>query len=231
MIPLPVRKDRNLSLPDASAPALDPRCAPTPIAEQELHDRVGPELAVAARRLELFALYRHSEPSRAESHLTGAQASVGRCLDDIARILRCGRPEARPLDLARELEEYAETVDTRGTAVSVRVRGEAALPLELRSELYLMVREALRNALRHARARTVRVVVEVRGGRVNALVDDDGTGFGHAEAARGDGLGLASLRERARRLGGRTVVDTAPGDGTRVLIRLPLTPGTAHGTR
>jgi two-component system sensor histidine kinase UhpB len=89
--------------------------------------------------------------------------------------------------------------------------------------LYRAAREALGNAVRHARARAIDVRLGIVDQLAELKVDDDGIGFNaKGEAARRRGLGLLSLEERAKLLGGSFELDTSPGKGTHVCIRIPL---------
>jgi signal transduction histidine kinase len=94
------------------------------------------------------------------------------------------------------------------------------LGVDVRRELLLVFKEALNNAAKHSGA--ARVDAELRLGRrvVALVVADDGRGFD--PAARHEGHGLASLRQRAAALGGRCRIESAPGQGTRIEVELPL---------
>jgi signal transduction histidine kinase len=79
--------------------------------------------------------------------------------------------------------------------------------------LYRVAQEVLRNVTQHARARSVRVLLERRQAHVVMRMADDGSGFDEA-AARASGIGLVSLDERVGLLGGTLQVETAKGAGT-----------------
>jgi len=97
------------------------------------------------------------------------------------------------------------------------------LPDAIALGLYRGAQEALGNAVRHARARTIEVGLAIVDEHVELRVDDDGIGFSTAgDAVRRRGLGILSLEERAKLLGGSFDLDTTPGKGTRICIRIPL---------
>lgn len=118
-------------------------------------------------------------------------------------------------DLAYSLAEPHEA------AVEVLFRGEVDdLPDRLVDEILPIVRESLSNALRHADASHVSVMINRRSEHVIVRTIDDGSGFS-VDAATG-GMGLQNLRKRASDLSGYTEITSAPGDGTTVEVSLPL---------
>ena len=87
--------------------------------------------------------------------------------------------------------------------------------------LYRVAQEALRNVAAHAQARQVTVSLDRRSGHLLLEVTDDGRGFDPTVTSRRSGLGLVSLRERVRMLGGVLEVTAAPDSGTRIVVTLP----------
>mgnify|MGYP001985366064 CR=1 FL=1 len=114
----------------------------------------------------------------------------------------------------RLLEGHAHTLD-----IDLGAPG-GALPMVVRRELMLILKEALHNIIRHAGAGRVAVTLRREGTRLTLAVADDGLGFDPAVVREGHGLG--SLRARAARLGGTLDVVSAPGDGTRVALAVDL---------
>jgi two-component system NarL family sensor kinase len=115
---------------------------------------------------------------------------------------------------------------TSDTGIPATVEAEASnldgLPLRTESELFRIAQEALTNVRKHARAHSVQVRLRRRGTMLTLSVHDDGRGFGVTAARHGDGQGVVGMRERARLLGGRLEITSAPGKGTRVSARVPL---------
>ena len=108
---------------------------------------------------------------------------------------------------------------------------EAALPPVVKEQAYLVMREAVRNAVVHSGCQRIGVSVEVDGGELRGRVVDDGEGFepgGGSIEGREDGGesaaggGLRSMRERTEMLGGRLEVSSDPGRGTSVELRVSL---------
>ena len=97
------------------------------------------------------------------------------------------------------------------------------LPAAVEVAAYRIVVEAVNNALRHSRADSCAVRLRRRSGTLEVEVRDTGNGLGTSS----DGVGLGSMRERAEELGGSCSISSTPGEGTRVLVSLPLTTGAA----
>jgi signal transduction histidine kinase len=93
--------------------------------------------------------------------------------------------------------------------------------------LYRIAQEALRNVARHAAARVAEVSLERVNGGLQLAVWDNGKGFDPVRMRDRPSLGLASMRERLRALGGKLSIDSAPGKGTVVLAWVPLNGGTS----
>jgi signal transduction histidine kinase len=128
------------------------------------------------------------------------------------------------LGLVEALKAECDRVSRREP---VRVSVEARdVPPELPSDaalcLFRVAQEALRNVVRHARARAVRVSLVPSDGGLRLAVQDDGIGFDPAASRGGPSLGHASMRERVRLIGGELDIDSAPGRGTTVVAWVPL---------
>jgi signal transduction histidine kinase len=94
--------------------------------------------------------------------------------------------------------------------------------LDVKEALYRIAQEALHNVVKHADARHVQVRLEGAGeGSLILTVQDDGRGFDPAGSFPGH-IGLHSMQERAERVGGSVTLESRPGAGTRVLVRVPL---------
>jgi signal transduction histidine kinase len=145
-------------------------------------------------------------------------------LDSTIRDIRRAIFELRSPMSAALRTEIRDAVDAAAGSLGFRpaleISGpvDSAVPDAVRPDLLAVLREALSNAVRHAHASQVGVLVRVDGGRLTLSVDDDGIGTS-PEAARG---GLVNLRERAAGLGGEFVVEPAQPRGTRLRWSVPL---------
>ena len=100
------------------------------------------------------------------------------------------------------------------------------LPAIIETTVYRIVQEALTNVLKHAQAQTVSIIVEYRGNRVRAIMEDDGCGF-EADTmmsvpASERRLGLLGMQERAALVGGILNIESRPGAGTTLLLQIPV---------
>jgi signal transduction histidine kinase len=97
--------------------------------------------------------------------------------------------------------------------------------VDVATNLYGLVQEALHNVVKHAGARHVAVLLQTRDHEAVVIVEDDGRGFDAGEVLQrsaNHGLGLVSMRERATLCGGTLDIDAVPGRGTTILVRIPL---------
>lgn len=196
----------------------------------DLHDDLGASLA----RISLLAEVARTAPGSAvaASEVLAQIGSSARALTGRAREIVWSL-DPRFDDLAsfavRVRESAGELLDPSGlvwtfAAPPESVARRVALRPELRQHLLLVFKEALYNAVRHARARRIELSLSLGGRSLVGEVRDDGRGFDPAEAA-GSGQGLRNLRERLRAVGGEVAIDSAPGNGTRVRFVAPLAGG------
>jgi signal transduction histidine kinase len=120
--------------------------------------------------------------------------------------------------LVAALEDLVDRMPVRMTVSAGAASG--ALPPAVQTTAYFIVAEALTNAVKYARADAVQVMLTEQDRQLLISVVDDGVGG----ALPGAGSGLRGLADRAEALGGRLVVESAPGAGTRLEVYLPLLP-------
>jgi CheY-like chemotaxis protein len=157
-------------------------------------------------------------------------------IDYMRSLVDVGMAEMRALLFELRSEALAEeglvvALEKRAAALRGRYRleiltalgEEPAASLHVKEALYRVGQEALANALRHSRAERIRMHLETVGDTLVLEVSDDGIGFDPAADYPGH-LGLRSMRERIERLGGRLVIESTPGTGTRVRTEVPILP-------
>jgi signal transduction histidine kinase len=193
---------------------------------RELHDAMTQTLFSLRLTLEAAASRLATDPAGAGAELATARG----LLDDVFAELRVLIFELRPPALAEDglvatLTKHLDVVGrAHGLAVSLHTEGDGAARLDpdRERELLRIVQEAVTNAVRHAAATSLEVVLTFGDGVASATVRDDGRGFDpDARAVRSRRLGLTSMRERAQALGGHAVVESAPGHGTTVRVEVP----------
>jgi signal transduction histidine kinase len=191
---------------------------------REIHDWLGNHISLAVRHLELYEIYQGTGNPRAGQEVAQARTVLNEVLAEARRLVADLRPQPPVTDLATAIGAFVRAAYPPSITVRVEVTGPADLvPGNTRQELFLVIREALRNTLSHSRANSVVVLVTTIPGQVHAVVQDHGVGFDvDAVAAGGRGYGLVSMRERTELLGGTFVLSSAPGRGTRLEIRVPL---------
>lgn len=191
---------------------------------RELHDEVAGHLGSALNLLELHDLYRNSHPDLARQRLDAARDTIEKSLGNLRDVMAGLRPLISLDPLRTALTKDLEGMGgTHPPDLRVSVDGdESWLPASVAKEVYLIVREAQRNAVRHARASAVKVEVRIEPDRIRVSVEDDGVGFDPGLGSPQGHGGLLSMRERAELLGGSVTVESWPGSGCRVLIWLPL---------
>jgi signal transduction histidine kinase len=194
---------------------------------RELHDRLGQDLTGLKLKLQLIHKQGSFAPPVQESLGKLEQLADG-LMRDIHRLAWELHPAALDdLGLEAVLRRYtAEWSENNRVPVDFHSDGVEArrLPLQLETTLYRITQEALTNVTRHANAKRVSVLLERRPDHVSLIVEDDGGGFDagiQATAARGK-LGLLGMRERATLAGGTLEIESTPGAGTTVFVRVPL---------
>jgi ligand-binding sensor domain-containing protein/signal transduction histidine kinase len=115
-------------------------------------------------------------------------------------------------------EHIFEWENRNDTIVQLITRDERRLPLEVEQALYRITQEALANVARHSQARRVDLSLVYNGDSVQLSVADDGCGFDMKDK---HGMGLRSIRERVSSIRGTVQIQSAPGQGTRLLVQVP----------
>ena len=189
---------------------------------RELHDRVGNGLSVAHRRLELFE-DQQADPAKAASQAKRAHRAVLDSLESLRSVITDLRLEAPLKSLEKALANYLDSVPSSDGQLWLRVNGdENWVPPTVRDESFLIIREAIRNALAHGDPGKVFIRVDIAPHELRAVVEDTGQGFDHAGVPTAATAGLSSMRERAALLGGMVLVASQPGQGTQVELTVPL---------
>jgi signal transduction histidine kinase len=158
--------------------------------------------------------------------------SVLRLTDQALRELRLLLFELRTETLARKglasaLQERLQMVERRaGIRAGVKAAEmKTRLPTILEDTFYRVALEALNNALRHARATQVEVILAAEDSDLVMVIVDDGVGFDQNAAYGEGGMGLEGMKKRIEKVGGAIKLTSSPGVGTHITVRAPLAPG------
>ncbi len=192
---------------------------------REIHDTVAQGLTSIVTQLEAAEQALPTDEVALARHLDLARRTARESLTEVRRSVQDLRPEllegsSLPHALSRVVDRWA--AETGIPARTIATGTPYRLPPDAEVTLLRAAQEALANTRRHARANAVEVTLSYMEDQTTLDVHDDGAGFDMSDtnAARG-GFGLAGMRERVSMLGGKLVVESAPGEGTTVMATLP----------
>ena len=190
---------------------------------RELHDSVSQHLYGIGLGVQSARHSLETDPPHAAESLDYTLSLARDCQADMRALLFALHSEAlESAGLVEALTRHATTVGSRyNLEIDLNLCAEPALPLDGREALYRIAQEALYNIVKHAGARRVMLNLSQFGANVVLEIEDDGAGFDPTAVFPGH-LGLHSMRERARRLGGTLEIKSAPDRGTSVRVSLPI---------
>lgn len=190
---------------------------------RELHDRVASSLAVLHQNLELYSSLKHEDPDRAEQKLELIREASLEALHSVREVSAELRYSVGPQGLETALSDFLSTLIPGHVHASISASGDELLaPDYVKEELFLVLREALRNAVAHSGAGRIRIELSTSPDLVQAQVTDDGRGFDADSPDFEPGTGLDSMTERMHLLGGSLRICSSPGSGTTIEIQAPF---------
>lgn len=190
---------------------------------RELHDSVTQTLYVvklyaeaAARRVAA------GDVATATTHLREVRGAAQEALQEMRLLIfELHPPVLEQEGLAPAIQARLDAVEGRaGLETAFSVEGDHRPAAEVAQALYRVAQEALNNALKHAQARRICVVLQQALHSTRLTLSDDGIGFDPEVGAAAGGLGLRGMRERVAQLGGRLTLKSAPGSGTVVCVEV-----------
>ena len=187
---------------------------------RDLHDGLGPRLATLTLKVSAAKNLLQRDPEAADALLAEVKGESQSAIKEIRRVVDGLRPSALDqLGLLSALRAFAEQSENGQTRITFLAPDRLpALPAAVEVAAYRIVTEAVTNAVRHAGARVCIVELEVDDA-LYLRIRDDGKGV---PVDYQPGVGLASMRERAVELGGRFEIESGPGEGTEITVRLPV---------
>jgi len=192
---------------------------------RELHDDIGQRLAVASMRL---ATVKQSPPVSAADFGREIGETYQQIVDLACDIQALSHglhpPKLERIGLEGAVAGFCEELSNRhGVAIDVHCENiPKALPPEISLCLYRVLQEGLQNAVKHGGSRRAHVALSGRSNTINLTIKDSGAGFNPHEAIRGSGLGLTSMKERLKVVGGQLSIHSEPGRGTTIHAVAPL---------
>jgi PAS domain S-box-containing protein len=195
---------------------------------RDLHDRVAHSMGVVYQSLQLHKALAENAPERARQKLALAEETARNALDqtrNLAIELRRSVAEETEEGIAEALRSLLDTSAPDGVVTRLYFSGdESLIARDVGAQVYLVMREAIRNALKHSGCEEVWTNLEIQPDELIGTVTDDGHGFDPETTPDGlrEGIGLRSMRERAVMVGGWLDLVSRPGHGTTVEIRVPL---------
>ena len=195
---------------------------------RELHDSVSQALySIALGTHTALALLERENPVRAAKPLEYVLSLADAALAEMRALIFELRPDALEKEgLVTALSRHAEVILARHhLAVETMLCEEPSAPLDVKEALYRIAVESMNNAVKHAQATRISLRLQTQDGIITLEVHDDGVGFDPQGGYPGH-LGLRSMRERAAQIGAALEIESAPGLGTQVKVRVYLSRGT-----
>jgi signal transduction histidine kinase/ligand-binding sensor domain-containing protein len=190
---------------------------------QDLHDDLGASLTRVSLLSDLVKADK-GNPTQVETHASKISLSARQTVRALEEIVWALRPGSDSLQSLIEYIAHFASELFEGDRAHCRLDlqhdlPQRSLPPEMRHNLFLIVKEALTNALKHAAAKEVRVQARAGVDWLEFLVEDDGRGFHPPEPLRnGKRQGLGNMRQRAEAMGGTLEIKSTPGSGTSVKL-------------
>jgi signal transduction histidine kinase len=191
---------------------------------RELHDSVTQNLFGVVLAAEAAATLLDRDTAEARAQLQRVQDLARAGMEELRSLIFELRPAALADEgLAATLRKHVGVLrHVHHQDIALQVAGTTSPGGAADGDVFRVAQEAVHNALRHAHADHIRVGLDARDGRLILTVDDDGVGFDPVAAAvRSKRLGLTSMEERARGMGGTLTIASSAGSGTRVRLEVP----------
>jgi signal transduction histidine kinase len=190
----------------------------------DLHDGVIQSIYAVGLTLESARLMLPDEPGEASVVLEQLISNLNEVIRDIRNFILDLRPQRFSGDLNEALGRLVREFQANAMVpviFSADSQKMTAWPLPVARTIFMTTQEALANVARHARADQVEVAIWQEAGTAVLTISDDGVGFNAEEQDQSVGHGLANMRTRAEELNGTVSVESSPGKGTQIRLKLP----------
>jgi signal transduction histidine kinase len=193
----------------------------------ELHDGLSQSLSIIKNRA-MLSLAKHHDQEHALEQLREISEASTEAIDEVKEIIYDLRPiQLDRLGLTAAIEDAAEkTAEINSLRFSKNIVDiNNIFPRHSENSAYRIVQESLNNIVKHSKATAIELTIRKSRTEIRIIIKDDGEGF-EPDAVKGNrakmGFGLTGMSERAKLLGGQTLIESARGAGTKVSIILPL---------
>jgi PAS domain S-box-containing protein len=192
---------------------------------RELHDDIGQSLAILKIRMLRAGQPVSSDPNRTHAGLKELAEELDVIAQKVSRLSHgLHSSELEYLGLAAAVKSHCRECSEQ-MRIPIQCHCDNA-DKKLNSVVALaflrVVQEAIHNAMKHSRAKSIMVRLIFAHGDLSLEISDDGIGFDTEAARLAEGLGLISMRERIHLIGGAFIVTSSPGNGTRIMARVPI---------
>jgi signal transduction histidine kinase len=185
---------------------------------RDLHDSVKQQIFAVSMQIGATKVLLKRDVNAAEGRLNDAEKLVHQAQQELTSLIRELRPVAlEGKGLAAALRELAtEWAQQTNIVANLRVEGAQTLPLNVEEALFRVAQESLANVSRHSKATLVQMLLTITDKTVTLSIVDNGQGFDTTRQGY-PGVGLLSMQERMKALGGDVQLESTPGKGTRVV--------------
>lgn len=194
----------------------------------ELHDGLGQDLLVIASQAQL-SLGEPANPPATAARLKEIADTARQAVQQARRMAHNLRPGLiEELGFTKAVRASADkAAQASGVSLSVSLEDvDGLFPAEFEVNLFRITQECLNNILKHANASEARITMVQSSNRLRLVIEDNGCGFAHGRLAsvppEQRGFGLRQIAERAKMMGGRVDLQSQPGQGTRLIVEVPL---------
>lgn len=191
---------------------------------REIHDGPAQMLANILIRSEIVDLaFREGDAEQALKEIKSIRGNIRTSLQEVRRIIYDLRPMALDdLGLFPTIRKHVATMsEYHNIMIDLKLLGdERRLDPAYEVAIFRLVQEALQNAIKHAQARTIKVVIEVLQNKITVSIKDDGIGFDTTKR-NADSFGIVGMKERTEILKGTLTIESEPDKGTRVKFVIP----------
>ncbi|MCU1717515.1 transporter substrate-binding domain-containing protein [Pseudomonas sp. 5P_3.1_Bac2] len=191
---------------------------------REVHDELGQVLTVLKLETAMCELAFGGQLDGLDERLQSMKRLIAQLFQLVRDVATALRPPILDAGIASAIEWQVRRFEARTQIPClVQVPEQVASISDAKAiGLFRVLQEALTNVLRHAQAHSVQVYLRQEAGELCLSVIDDGQGFAPEQRKPGQSFGLVGMQERVLMLGGELQIDSLPGEGTTLLVRVPV---------